>query len=78
MALATTQGKEFALEQLRLRREKNKGKEHINDSRLPAGSCMHYYCISCDTVMTLPELHTCAAPKLCDECKALKELGWLE
>ena len=78
MALATTRGKEFALEELRLRREKNKGQEHIDDSKLYAGSPMHYYCIACDTVMTLPESHICAAPKLCDECVALKSLGWLE
>jgi len=78
MELATTQGKEHALEQLRQRREKYKDRKKINNSSLYAGSPMYYYCKSCNEEMVLPESHACAAPSLCDECKALKEFGWLE
>jgi RNA polymerase-binding transcription factor DksA len=76
--LATTQGKVHALEQLRLRREKNKDIKKVDNAKLYAGSNMYYYCKSCNKEIVLPESHTCAVPSLCDECKALKELGWLE
>lgn len=78
MSLATTKGKKHALEKLEERREKNSGKEKIRNADLYAGSPMYYYCIACEEEMTLPELHTCAVPKHCDECKALLECGWLE
>lgn len=74
----TTKGKDYAIEQLKLRRKKNEGQEHIYDGSLRAGSPMHYYCIGCDELMTLPENHTCPVPTLCEECKALKKCGWLE
>jgi hypothetical protein len=78
MPLATEKGKEYALKKLAERREKNKGKERVNNANLYAGSPMYYYCIVCGEEMTLPENHTCAAPKHCDECKALLDCGWLE
>ncbi len=73
----TTNGKEKALEVLAERRA-NKPVRRDNSS-LPAGSPMYYYCISCGHLSDcLPESHNCAPSKLCTECQALKDLGWLE
>lgn len=75
--LATQKGKKFALEQLKKRRE-NKPKQ-IDDEKLPAGSLMHFYCKSCSHLAdTLPESYISKPKDLCDECQALKDLGWLE
>ncbi len=77
MALATTDGREAALQALAERRA-NKP-EQINDSQLPAGSPMHFYCISCGHQSDrLPENYTSPPKELCTECQALKDLGWLE
>lgn len=77
--LATVQGKEHALKMLSERRAKAKETKPIDNSSLPAGSPMHYYCISCGLVAdVLPELHVNAPRRLCTECQALKDLGWLE
>ncbi len=78
--LATTKGKEVALAKLAQRRKENKSKKKINDARLPAGSDLHFYCISCDGLAdVLPENYFISKPKkLCNECQALKDLGWLE
>lgn len=75
----TRKGKEFALKALQERR-KNKPKK-INNSSLPAGSAMYFYCETCGHVAeTLPEDYSPGVntPKqFCDECQALKDLGWL-
>jgi len=73
----TTLGKEAALAALRQRRE-NKPTP-IDDTSLPAGSPMHFYCISCGHIAEVaPESYTWAPKKLCGECKALQDLDWLE
>ena len=78
-SLATTKGKEFALKALAKRRKENAKKEKIDNSKLHSGSPMYYYCICCDALADeLPESHTSTPKKLCDECQALKDLGWLE
>lgn len=75
--IATTQGKAAALAALAERRAHPS--ERIDNARLPAGSPMYYYCISCPQVaVVMPESHTSKPPKLCPECQALKDLGWLE
>lgn len=75
--LATTRGKEAALKALQERRD-NKP-EQINDAKLPAGSPMHFYCISCGHIAEVaPESYTWIPKKLCAECTALKDLGWLD
>lgn len=75
--LATTKGKEFALAALRKRR-KNKP-EQKNNALLYAGSPMYYYCESCGHLSDmLPENHVGEPKRLCDECQALKDLGWLK
>ena len=77
MALATTEGKETALKALAERRANKPGQ--INNSELPAGAPMHFYCVSCGHKSdVLPEGYTCTPSKLCGECAALKKLGWLE
>jgi uncharacterized OB-fold protein len=77
--LATEKGREFAQQALKKRREENKNKKRINNAALPAGSPMYFYCISCgDLAATLPENYITPPRKLCDECQALKDLGWLE
>ncbi|MEK7198060.1 MAG: hypothetical protein AAB648_01175 [Patescibacteria group bacterium] len=78
--LATEKGKDFALKALAKRRQENSKKEKINNSSLLAGSAIYFYCISCSGIADiLPENYFLSTPKkLCDECQALKDLGWLE
>lgn len=53
--------------------------EQIDDSKLHAGSPMHFYCVRCGHLSdTLPEMYTWPPKKLCKECQNLKDLGWLE
>jgi len=73
---ATLQGKDVALAALQLRREQPPMR--IDNSALPAGSPMYYYCITCGHLAgLLAEDHIRAPPTLCEECLALKECGWL-
>lgn len=78
MALATQQGKEAALEALKERRANPPKK--IDNASLHAGSPMYFYCKSCGHLAdTLPESYFLSTPKkFCDECSALKDIGWLE
>jgi hypothetical protein len=73
----TIQGREAASAALAARRADQP--KQIDDAQLPAGSPMHFYCISCGHLAAqLPESYTQRPPKLCGECAAMKELGWLE
>ena len=78
MALATQKGKKFALKALQKRRA-NPPKQ-IDNLSLYAGSPMYFYCKSCGHLAdTLQENYFLSTPKkLCDECYALKDMGWLE
>ena len=79
MALVTTSGKKAALLALKMRRKENSKKEQISNSSLPAGSPMYFYYISCnDLADTKPESYVVPPKQLCEECQALKDLGWLE
>jgi hypothetical protein len=52
----------------------NRDKDRIDNSALPAGSPMYYYCRECRAFLTaLPEEHFTPAPSLCEDCKRLKE-----
>lgn len=74
---ATIKGKKAALEALAERR-KHQPKQ-IDNGSLYAGSPMYYYCKSCGhQADVLPECHIFPPRKLCSECQALKDLGWLE
>jgi len=75
--LATTKGKDFALEALKKRKENPPKK--IDNAALHAGSPMYFYCVSCGHQSdVLPESYTGYPKKLCPECEALKTMGWLE
>lgn len=52
----------------------------IDNVSLRAGSPMYYYCTSCGWLAdTLPENWFMARPrKLCGECQALQDNGWLD
>ena len=68
-------------ERLRALEERRKNKpEPIDNGSLYAGSPMYYYCISCGHLADeKPENWYRTLPaKLCPECQALKDLGWLE
>lgn len=76
---ATTKGREFALQALAKRREENSKVEKIDNGSLPAGASMYFYCIGCGGVAdVLPENYVSTPKKLCNECQALQDLGWLE
>lgn len=76
-AFATVKGKEFALKALEERRAHPP--ERIDNASLYAGSPMYYYCKSCGHLAAeLPEGHWDRPPRLCGECQALKDCGWLE
>jgi hypothetical protein len=73
----TTQGKDKALRGLAHRR--NHKPKQIDNASLPAGMAMYFYCVSCGHLSDIKgELYTDTVKKLCGECQALKEMGWLE
>jgi hypothetical protein len=79
MDYATQQGKPYALQKLAERRENAKHRTKLDNATLPAGSPMYFYCIACGLLAdTKPESYNTPPKKLCDECQALKEVGWLE
>jgi hypothetical protein len=62
---------------LAARKEKAKTTERIDDSKLYAGSSMHYYCRLCGLLAaTLPEEHSEPPPKFCDECQEMIDHGY--
>ncbi len=68
-------------ERLQKLRERRRNRPiQINDTTLPAGSPMHYYCLSCGHLAdVLPEDWFETPPrKLCLDCQKLKDLGLLE
>lgn len=80
MTLTTDKSRDFALKALAERRADPP--DQINNASLYAGSNMYYYCISCGHLSdVLPELwdpRVTQPKKICNECQALKDLGWLE
>jgi hypothetical protein len=69
---------ELALEQFKKRRAANAQVKQIDNSSLPAGSLMYYYCKHCRaSTATLPEGHLGGAPTVCEPCKALVAHGLL-
>lgn len=66
---------EVAMEQFKKRKEENKGKQ-IDNSSLPAGAPMFYYCRFCGAhICTLPEGHTQLISTVCHPCKILRDHG---
>jgi hypothetical protein len=73
----TEKGKKAALAALGQRRKHKP--EQVDNSSLYAGSPMYFYCISCGGLAdVLPESYIGSPKRLCKECQALKDLGWLE
>jgi len=74
----TVLGRSAAVAALNERRENKPNK--IDNASLPAGAPMYYYCISCGHLSdTKPENWVIGSvKKLCSECQAMKDLGWLE
>lgn len=55
------------------------GDGRVDNSSLPAGSPMYYYCRACGAFITaLPEAHFSPAPKYCDDCEDLKKEALLD
>ncbi len=75
-ALTTENGKQNSVNALNQRRSVNKKKCRVDNSSLPAGSPMYFYCISCGEEIAVPENYI-NKPDLCEECLAMKKLGWL-
>jgi hypothetical protein len=69
--------KEMALEVLEKRREANKDRPRLDNSSLPAGSPMYFYCIVCGGLIIVPETYM-IRPKLCNPCSDMKTMGWLD
>lgn len=66
-----------AMEQYRLRKKANQGKM-INNSSLPAGSPMYFYCRFCEVpTATLSENYTVTPSTICDPCGVLHLHGLL-
>ena len=74
--VATIHGKEHALAELALRRKLYKDRPEIDNGSFYAGEPMYYGCIGCNAVITVPE-DWLTRPKMCPECQALHELGWM-
>lgn len=77
MAVTTTLGKVEALAALQNRRMKNRRRKRVDNAALFAGSPMHFDCLGCGDDIVVPENYV-TRPNLCEECQALKDLGWLE
>lgn len=76
-SLATEKGKNEALKQVKERRKT--APEKINNASLPAGSPMTFYCRTCGHISDmLPECYVNPPRRLCQECQAMKDAGWLE
>lgn len=75
--LKTMQGKNVALDALQKRRKANETRKRIDNSSLCAGSPMHFDCIGCGSDIVVAENYV-TRPKLCEECQALKDVGWME
>jgi hypothetical protein len=66
------------LEALTKRREENAGRQLIDNSKLPAGSPMHFPCEGCNADIEVPEDYTPPRPTHCDPCKSLLKEGLLD
>lgn len=74
----TASGREMALRKLAERRATYKRLPEDYNAGLPAFSPMFYNCIGCNAIFSLPEDWMPPRRQLCEECEALKTMGWLE
>lgn len=77
--MSTTQVKDSAaIERLKARIEKSAQSKKVDNSSLPAGSPMYFYCRLCGVLCdTKPESYLTAPKKYCDDCYDLKETSGL-
>ncbi len=75
---ATTKGKAHALAELAERRKRGETEEKIDNSALVAGSPMYFDCRACGCQDIKVSEDYIRRPKLCEECQAMQDLGWLE
>jgi hypothetical protein len=75
--IATRQGKKAALAALAIRRATNEHREPFDNSKLHAGEPMYFPCIACGDDIRHNEDYL-TRTRLCVECQALKDCGWLE
>jgi hypothetical protein len=75
--LSTAKGKPAALKALAARRKANKARAPIDNGAAYAGSPMYFDCDGCGAPIQHPEDYLTRI-RLCAECQALKDLGWLE
>ncbi len=70
--------KERALKELQQRRERNAKKERISNGFDPDAPII-FYCKSCGGLSDLiTKTYVVSPEELCEECKKMKEKGWLE
>lgn len=68
-----------AIKGFAFRYKRNSKEKQINNSDLPAGSPMYYYCKKCLAyITTLPECHFGRAPSLCTACEFLVKQGVID
>jgi hypothetical protein len=73
--MATELNIEVALDQFAERYRENQGKQ-VDNSSMPAGSPMVYYCRHCGVhTETLPESHWGRPKTVCNPCKVLDDHG---
>lgn len=77
MTAISEQGRQAALEALRLRRALFAGMALPRNEDQPAGSPMYFRCIGCGKAIVVAEDYV-SKPDKCDECAALVALGWME
>ncbi len=67
---------ELAMEQYRKREEENKGQQ-VDNSSLPAGSPMYYYCRKCGTLVATKDEGWISnpPPHQCEPCQVLVDHG---
>jgi len=75
--VGTQEGKAKALASLEKRRAANVKRHQVRNEDLPADSPMYFACLSCGADIVLPESYIPPRPKMCAECQALYDLGWL-
>ena len=70
--------KEEALKDLKARKAKNAKIKQIDNSSLPAGAPMYFYCYTCGAQSDcLPEGYISRPSHTCRDCQQLKDMGWL-
>jgi hypothetical protein len=78
MPTLTALGRKAAVAGLTRRREAAKTQTLIRNQDLYAGSPMYFCCLGCGLQNIVVPEGWLTKPDLCDECTALKSVGWLE